>query len=79
MNLPGAVGVSLALETIFQHLPVDLRPIRFVVTFCIPFMILKMETPDSFIILYCTAEMKSVPVYLFVQEEVVVYWSNAWN
>ncbi|VVB06249.1 unnamed protein product [Arabis nemorensis] len=28
MNLPGAVGVSLALETIFQHLPVDLRPIR---------------------------------------------------
>ncbi|XP_020881013.1 eIF-2-alpha kinase GCN2 isoform X1 [Arabidopsis lyrata subsp. lyrata] len=28
MNLPGAVGVSLALETIFQHLPMDLRPIR---------------------------------------------------
>ncbi|KFK40246.1 hypothetical protein AALP_AA3G349200 [Arabis alpina] len=28
MNFPGAVGVSLALETIFQHLPVDLRPIR---------------------------------------------------
>ncbi|KAF2589691.1 hypothetical protein F2Q70_00041134 [Brassica cretica] len=28
MNLPGAVGVSLALETIFQHLPVDLRPVR---------------------------------------------------
>lgn len=31
MNLPGAVGVSLALETIFQHLPMDLRPIRFIV------------------------------------------------
>ncbi|KAF8110727.1 hypothetical protein N665_0079s0043 [Sinapis alba] len=28
MNLPGAVGVSLALETIFQHLPMDLRPVR---------------------------------------------------
>ncbi|CAN8280057.1 unnamed protein product [Cochlearia groenlandica] len=28
MNLPGAVGVSLALETIFQHFPMDLRPIR---------------------------------------------------
>ncbi|XP_010525998.1 PREDICTED: eIF-2-alpha kinase GCN2 isoform X2 [Tarenaya hassleriana] len=28
MNLPGGVGVSLALETIFQHLPMDLRPFR---------------------------------------------------
>ncbi|KAF2619903.1 hypothetical protein F2Q68_00041771 [Brassica cretica] len=28
MNLPGAVGVSLALETMFQHLPMDLRPVR---------------------------------------------------
>ncbi|XP_021906687.1 eIF-2-alpha kinase GCN2 [Carica papaya] len=27
-NLPGAVGVSLALETIIQHCPLDFKPIR---------------------------------------------------
>lgn len=27
-NPPGAVGVSIALETIIQHFPVDIRPFR---------------------------------------------------
>ncbi|KAI8012483.1 eIF-2-alpha kinase GCN2 [Camellia lanceoleosa] len=28
-NLPGAVGVSIALETIIQHSSVDIRPFRY--------------------------------------------------